>query len=142
MRKHYKKGLILIVALMFVLSLTTIATLYNYCAEVTNKQDVSVMTSKLKVDSSDSLLDEERNLIDSYHMLLKDSCKYKDIEVIPGGESIGVKLSCEGILVVGFSNVNVNNKEVKSPAEEAGIEIGDIILKINNNYIETSNDLV
>ena len=41
-----------------------------------------------KLNFSDSLLDEEKNLIDSYHMLLKDSCKYKDIEVIPGGENL------------------------------------------------------
>lgn len=65
-----------------------------------------------------------------------------DMEVIPGGNSIGVKLSSEGVLVVGYSNVKVNNEIKESPAKSAGIEVGDIILKINGNKVETSKELI
>ncbi|GAA0458156.1 SpoIVB peptidase [Alkalibacillus silvisoli] len=56
-------------------------------------------------------------------------------EVIPGGQSIGVKLHTSGVVVVGFSPVSSEDGEV-SPAEETGVEIGDIILQINQHKIE------
>lgn len=66
----------------------------------------------------------------------------KNIEVIPGGNSIGVRLSSEGVLVVGYSDVIVNNQTLPSPAKEAGIEIGDIITEANNEKIESSKSLI
>lgn len=65
-----------------------------------------------------------------------------DIEVIPGGNSIGVKLSSDGVLVVGHSNVKVNDEIKESPAKTAGIEIGDVITEVNGKKIETSKELI
>ncbi len=59
----------------------------------------------------------------------------KDIRVVPGGQSIGVKLNTLGVLVVGHHLVDSQDGEV-SPGELAEIEIGDIITKINNLEIE------
>jgi len=64
----------------------------------------------------------------------------KDFRVIPGGQSIGVKLNTVGVLVVGHHLINTVNGK-KSPGELAGIKIGDIITEINGNKIEKMTDV-
>lgn len=64
----------------------------------------------------------------------------KDFRVIPGGQSIGVKLNTVGVLVVGHHLINTANGK-KSPGEIAGIKVGDIITEINGNKIEKMTDV-
>ena len=64
-----------------------------------------------------------------------------DIMVYPGGQPIGVKLNTKGVLVVALSDVQVDNKKVTSPASAAGIQVGDSILKVNNNEINSCEDM-
>lgn len=64
----------------------------------------------------------------------------KDFKVIPGGQSIGVKLNSVGVLVVGHHQVNTDGGK-KSPGEIAGIKVGDIITKINGQTIEKMADV-
>ncbi|WP_396954563.1 SpoIVB peptidase [Neobacillus sp.] len=64
----------------------------------------------------------------------------KDFRVIPGGQSIGVKLNTVGVLVVGHHLINTTNGK-KSPGEMAGIKIGDMITEINGNKIEKMTDV-
>jgi stage IV sporulation protein B len=64
----------------------------------------------------------------------------KDFKVLPGGQSIGVKLNSVGVLVVGHHQVNTDEGK-KSPGELAGIKVGDIITKINNQTIEKMADV-
>ncbi len=59
----------------------------------------------------------------------------KDFKVIPGGQSIGVKLNTVGVLVVGHHLVNTDEGKV-SPGEKAGIQVGDMITEINGTKIE------
>ncbi|MFC0188329.1 SpoIVB peptidase [Fictibacillus aquaticus] len=63
-----------------------------------------------------------------------------DIRVVPGGQSIGVKLNTLGVLVVGHHLVETANGK-KSPGELAGIQVGDIITKINGSSIEKMADV-
>lgn len=63
-----------------------------------------------------------------------------DIRVVPGGQSIGVKLNTVGVLVVGYHLVQTKSGE-KSPGESAGIKIGDIITKINGTKIQQMSDV-
>jgi stage IV sporulation protein B len=51
-------------------------------------------------------------------------------KIIPGGQSIGIKLKSKGIMVVGYHLVHASTGNV-SPAEQAGIQIGDTIVAIN-----------
>lgn len=62
------------------------------------------------------------------------------LKVIPGGQSIGVKLNTVGVLVVGYHLVETENGK-KSPGEAAGIQIGDVITAINGQKIENMSDL-
>ncbi|MFD2630782.1 SpoIVB peptidase [Oceanobacillus kapialis] len=63
-----------------------------------------------------------------------------DMKVIPGGQSIGVQLHTQGVLVVGHHLVNVNNKTL-SPGEEAEIQVGDILLEINGKQIKEMKEV-
>ncbi|MDT8862539.1 SpoIVB peptidase [Alkalihalobacillus sp. MEB130] len=56
-------------------------------------------------------------------------------EVIPGGQSIGVKLNTEGVLVVGHHLIEGDDGNT-SPGEIAGIEVGDMITKIDDHEIQ------
>lgn len=64
----------------------------------------------------------------------------KDFRVIPGGQSIGVKLNTVGVLVVGHHQVETGSGKV-SPGEKAGIKVGDIITEINGKRIENMSDV-
>ncbi|NMD70202.1 SpoIVB peptidase [Bacillus sp. DNRA2] len=64
----------------------------------------------------------------------------KNFRVIPGGQSIGVKLNTVGVLVVGHHQVDTQTGKV-SPGEIAGIKVGDIITQINGKPIEKMTDV-
>ncbi|MBA4495009.1 SpoIVB peptidase [Paenactinomyces guangxiensis] len=66
---------------------------------------------------------------------------YPDIKVVPGGQSIGVKLKTSGVLVVGHHLVHAENED-KSPAEKADIRVGDYLTRINGKAITQVSDVV
>jgi stage IV sporulation protein B len=57
------------------------------------------------------------------------------LEVIPGGEAIGVLLVPEGVMVIGFETLTSSGYQRVSPAREKGIEVGDIVLSINGQQV-------
>lgn len=57
--------------------------------------------------------------------------------VIPGGQPIGVKVTTKGTMIVGLSEVEGCDNKTYNPAMDAGIEIGDIIEKINDIGIKS-----
>ena len=59
----------------------------------------------------------------------------------PGGQSIGVLLRTQGVLVVGSSPIIAANGKEVNPAEESGIELGDIIVKVNDQTVITDDQL-
>lgn len=63
-----------------------------------------------------------------------------DLRVIPGGQSIGVKLQTAGVLVVGHHLVETDKEKI-SPGEQAGLHVGDMIIKMNDLYINDMNDV-
>lgn len=68
--------------------------------------------------------------------------KVKDLELYPGGNPVGVRVSSEGVLIVGYSEIEINNKKEESPGKLAGIEIGDIILKIDGEEMQNSSEML
>ena len=61
--------------------------------------------------------------------------------VIPAGDTLGVKLYSKGVLVVGKSIVEGIDGKDYEPYSDTNIEIGDIILKIDEKSIETIDDM-
>jgi len=57
--------------------------------------------------------------------------------IIPGGQTVGIEIKANGVLIVGTYNIgNV------SPAKEAGLQTGDILLAIDNTNVTTIQDMV
>lgn len=61
-------------------------------------------------------------------------------KLIPGGHSIGIKLHSEGVLVVGHHLVQGESSST-SPANDAGIEKGDVIVAIDGVTLEDANQV-
>lgn len=64
-----------------------------------------------------------------------------DPKIYLGGYPVGIKMNTEGLLVVGFSDIEIDKTKMDSPALKAGIRIGDSILKVNGNTVNSSRDL-
>lgn len=64
-----------------------------------------------------------------------------ELRVVPGGHSLGVKLRPNGVIVVGFTPVMNAKGQICQPANDAGIEIGDTICKIDGKKISSAEDI-
>ena len=62
----------------------------------------------------------------------------KEILVYPSGQSCGIKIISDGILVLSVTDIN----DHPSPAKCAGIKPGDFIKKINNEELKNSKDFI
>ena len=62
------------------------------------------------------------------------------IRLVPAGETIGIHVDADGLLVVGISEVETENGR-SSPAWEAGIRIGDLLVAIGSRSIDTIQGL-
>lgn len=62
--------------------------------------------------------------------------------VIPLGNTIGVKLYTNGVLIVGKSTIEGNDKNLYKPYENSSIQEGDMIVEINEEEITSTNDLI
>ena len=63
------------------------------------------------------------------------------MKLIPGGQSIGVTLQTKGVMVVGQAPVLDKSGKKAFPAKEAGIDVGDIIIKIDDREVHTDQDV-
>ena len=62
------------------------------------------------------------------------------IKVTPCGTPFGVKLLTDGVMVIDIKDVLCEN-EIKSPAKEAGLKIGDVITSVDGNKISSNSEL-
>ncbi|WZL71429.1 SpoIVB peptidase [Clostridiaceae bacterium 35-E11] len=60
-------------------------------------------------------------------------------KVIPGGQSVGVRLNTKGVLVVGLEEIEGIDGKKYNPGYKAGLSIGDSILEINNIKIKDAD---
>ncbi|MGI6778063.1 MAG: SpoIVB peptidase [Acetivibrionales bacterium] len=58
------------------------------------------------------------------------------------GNTVGVKLKVDGILVIGVSDVEALNGKKEFPARDTGIRPGDIIIKVNGRAMNEIDDLI
>ena len=61
----------------------------------------------------------------------------QDTKVIPLGNTIGIKLYSSGVLVIGMTEI-----EGKKPYENTGIKEGDLIIKVDNTDVDTTEKLI
>ena len=56
------------------------------------------------------------------------------------GESFGIKIFTKGVMIVGMSDVKTSYGSI-NPAKQAGLKIGDIILKVNEKAVNSNSEL-
>ncbi len=61
--------------------------------------------------------------------------------VIPGGQSIGVKLDVEDVLVVGLEEIETDEGQKINPGLKAGLQIGDVIIAIDGIEVHSADDV-
>jgi stage IV sporulation protein B len=63
------------------------------------------------------------------------------LKLVPGGHSIGVVLHSQGVIVVGHSPVTAGDGQSRTPAKDAGIMVGDVILGINGIQVTSDSQV-
>lgn len=62
-------------------------------------------------------------------------------ELVPGGRALGIRMTTDGVMVAGVCGVETESGEV-SPASDAGIMEGDIIIKLGSQDVSTAEDFI
>ena len=70
----------------------------------------------------------------------KNQVDYKNMKVILGGVPFGVKFNTEGVVVVGFYDID-DLPKAQNPAYLAGIRAKDVITKVNGRELKCASDL-
>lgn len=63
------------------------------------------------------------------------------IKVVPGGQSIGVRLQSQGVMVVGHASIVDADGKTYSPGREAGIELGDVIVSVAGHEAQSEDQV-
>lgn len=71
-----------------------------------------------------------------------EEIRISDIQVIPVGRLVGVKLYTSGVLVVGKSSIESQDGNIYKPCENVQIEEGDSIIAIDGIMINNTNELI
>lgn len=62
-------------------------------------------------------------------------------ELVVGGQVVGIQISTEGVMVAGVAAVETAEGS-RSPASEAGLRQGDIILEIEGQKVQNASELI
>ena len=101
------------------------------------RQDESLTVSSATNSKSIGKEKVSVNLFDKLLIKNIDISVIPKTKIIPVGSIAGLKLYTNGVLVVGMSEI-----EGEKPYEHTGIEEGDTILKINNDMVNSTDDLI
>ena len=128
------------------LNINTIFGMSIKTLEVSNKDIDTTQNGEIIQASSGSYANQEESInvgINLFGIKVKEVSVnvIDDVEVVPLGGLIGMKLYTNGVLVVGMSEIYGENNQVYKPYENSGIKEGDTITKINGEYIVSTDDM-
>ena len=106
-----------------------------------SNQIVSVASGKLSNSMESEKLEVAYKLFGIFPLRSGEVEVMKPMKLMPGGQSIGVTLQTKGVMVVGQAPVVDKSGRKTFPAKDAGIEVGDILLKINNQEVRSDQDV-
>lgn len=119
-----------------------ISTLWGI--KISNEKDI-VETSSTLYSSTFNEIGEEKlevSLFDKIKLKTINVNVIEDVDVIPVGEIIGIKLYTNGVMVVGMASIEGEDGNIYKPYQECGIQEGDSITHINNIEITSTNKLI
>lgn len=137
--KFLKVSFMLIMA--FLVSFFYNLNLMNNICFITEAVEVSKLQTENENLISSKSFPDFRELINGF--LGKNKTKKKDeriIMVYPGGYPLGFTMECEGVLVITVGSVLTLEGSYK-PLESVNIKAGDILYKVNNETIKSSEHL-
>lgn len=146
MRMKKFKYLVVIITPMLILGLITFFSLSNipekiYINEAIPSSDLIVSNNIFMKNTKINKDKLQIKLLGLIPVKSVSVSKINDLEVYPGGINVGIKLSTKGVLVVGHSEIQSVEGKIESPAKTSGIELGDVLIKINGEEIQSSKDL-
>lgn len=146
MKKKIIKSISFLMTLITILVLTTIFTLKDMPDKVYTSNEIETTSIFNDISPLNSLTYNGDTVDISFMGLipLKSVAvqNIKDLKLYPGGTSVGVRLSSNGVLVVGFSDIMKGDQRSESPAKASGIELGDLITQINGKKVYTTKEVM
>lgn len=117
-------------------------TIYGVKIKEKDKSSVEVISNneKEKLEPRKKVL--EVSLFNNIKAKEIDVTIIDETKVIPLGNSVGLKVYTEGVLVVGTTKVEGKDKKIYRPCEESNIKEGDIITKVNDIEINKVTQLI
>lgn len=112
------------------LNLGTIFGIYQ-----TKEQVVATSTN-----NESNIINEEKITLSLFNLLDVKNVNVTTIEktkVVPLGNTIGLKLYSNGVLVIGMTEI-----QGQKPYEKSGLEEGDLITYVNNKQVTTTDELI
>ena len=110
-----------------------------------NSEDEALTTSANTGEKTINKVGSEKltvNLFEKLFIKNIDVSVLPRTTVIPVGSIAGVKLYTSGVLVVGMSEIEGEDDKKYKPYENTGIEEGDTITKINDETINSTDELI
>lgn len=113
----------------------------NLNLEVTDTIETAINLTENKINQVGQI-NLSVNLFDKIPLKQIDVDVIKKSKVIPLGNAIGLKLYTKGVMVVGMSEIEDENKNKFKPYENTGIEEGDMIIEVNEKTVENTDELI
>lgn len=156
--KHLKRGILLFVLFfifIYVVSIDNIPqTIEIFQGEEINiptlwgikisNEDESIETSSTLYSSTFNEIGEEKlevSLFDKIRLKTINVNVIEDVDVIPVGEIVGIKLYTNGVMVVGMASIEGEDGNIYKPYQDTGIQEGDCITYVNGTEIASTEDL-
>lgn len=159
MKKLFKKMILLTFLLIIYVYILVISNIPDKIT-IFEGENISLKTIfGMTVNSEDEVLEVSTNsgektihkignetlsvsLFDKLFLKSVDVSVLPKTTVIPLGNIAGVKLYTNGVLVVGMSEIEGEDSKTYKPYENTGIEEGDTIVKVNDNLVSSTEDLI
>lgn len=127
-------------------------TIYGVKIKEVGNLNSNLLTSGKTMQAATNITENKANQVGKTNISLNlfNSIPLKQVEVnvikktkvIPLGNAIGLKLYTKGVMVVGMSEVQGEDKNKYKPYENTGIKEGDMIIEIDDVAVTCISELV
>ena len=146
--KNLRKIIIIFLLLCFYCYFINIvnfpSTIITYSEDLENYRLCPFLKLEGEVETTSSELQSEYDLELSLGNITLKEVSLNIVEktyVVPIGEIVGIKLYIDGVMIVGFSQIENINGELESIENTSNLEEGDRIIKVNDRDINSIEDL-